>query len=75
MGYLGNYNFGFIKGSSKSFILVAYRFLIEIAKKTGKDMEVMALDMSRAFDTVDRNKLVEVLAGFVDEDEVRMVAC
>ena len=37
-----------------------------------REVLITGLDMSSAFDTIDRDKLIEVLKEFLDEDEVRI---
>ena len=33
----------------------------------------MGIDMSSAFDTIDRQKLVDIVESFLDEDEARII--
>ena len=41
--------------------------------KTAKEIYILGLDMSRAFDTIDRQKLLNELREIIDEDSWRMV--
>jgi hypothetical protein len=37
-----------------------------------REVLITGLDMSSAFDTINRDELIEVLEEFLDEDEVRI---
>ncbi len=69
---LGASNFGFIKERDKSELLWSYQWKSERAKKRKERFLVLGLDMSRAFDTPRRAKLLGLLAKILDEDCYRM---
>ena len=61
-------------GRSCGNVLWAYHMLITVVMKKHWLFWKMGIDMSRAFDTIDRNTIRRVLAdAAVDEDELRIV--
>ena len=49
------------------------RWLTSIIERKKKEIHILGIDLSRAFDTVNRNKLLQVITELVDEDAVRMI--
>ena len=72
--YLSASQAGFRKGRSTADIVWAYRWLAAKAIRYQREIYILGLDMSRAFDTIDRAKLVQILKEEVqlEEDEMRM---
>ena len=50
-----------------------YRWLCAKAQRQRVTIEFLCIDLSRAFDTIRRDKLLEVLQSFLDEPELRMI--
>ena len=53
--------------------MFGYRWLCAKAQRQGVTIEFICIDLSRAFDTIRRDKLLEVLQSFLDEPELRMI--
>ena len=63
----------FRHGRATTDIVAAYRWLIAKCVRYKTALEILGTDLSRAFDTISREKLLVVLAGILDEDELRLV--
>ena len=71
--YLSNSQAAYRESRSTTDIIWAHRFIIAKAMLYKEHVvKVTGLDMSSAFDTVNRAELLKVLEGIVDEDELRM---
>ena len=57
---------------STSDIVWAHRWLLAKAQTVDTTLYITGIDMSSAFDTVDREKLLNIIETFMDEDQVRM---
>lgn len=65
---------GFRKGRSTTDVVWTHKWLIASATTfQGKDYWILGVDLSQAFDTVNRRKLLEILKPIVDEDELSMI--
>ena len=64
---------GFRRGRSTADIVFGYRWLCAKAQRQRVTIEFLCIDLSRAFDTIRRDKLLEVLQSFLDEPELRMI--
>ncbi len=53
--------------------MFGYRWLCAKAQRHSITIEFLCIDLSRAFDTIRRDKLLEVLQSFLDEPELRMI--
>ena len=51
----------------------AHRWMISQVQHFKKVTYVLGIDLSKAFDTIDRTKLMEVLKNIVDEDSLRLI--
>ncbi|EGZ10137.1 hypothetical protein PHYSODRAFT_522882 [Phytophthora sojae] len=51
----------------------AHKWLCARVQRYRETIHVLGIDLSRAFDTIDRVKLVEVLQTFLHDDEVRLI--
>ena len=72
--YLSASQAGFRRGRSTADIVWAYRWLAAKATRYKSEIHILGLDMSRAFDTIDRAKLMTILKDEVglEEDEMRL---
>ena len=64
---------GFRRGRSTADVVFGYRWLCAKAQRQRITIEFLCIDLSRAFDTIRRDKLLEVLQSFLDEPELRMI--
>ena len=64
---------GFRRGRSTADVVFGYRWLCAKAQRQRVTIEFLYIDLSRAFDTIRRDKLLEVLQSFLDEPELRMI--
>ena len=64
---------GFRRGHSTADVVFGYRWLCAKALRQRVTIGFIGIDLSRAFDTIRRDKLLEVLQSFLDEHETRMV--
>ena len=72
--FTGAYQSGFKRGRSCADIVWAQRMLVSVVMSKHWDFHKMGIDMSRAFDTIKRLKILDVLklAG-CNEDDLRLV--
>ena len=72
--YLAASHAGFRRGRSTADIIWAHRWLAAKAIRYKAMIYILGLDMSRAFDTIDRAKLMSILRNEVrlEEDDLRM---
>ena len=54
-------------------MVFGYSWLCAKAQRCKWSAEILGLDMSRAFDTIRRDRLMEVLQMFLDESELRII--
>ena len=71
--YLSHTQSGFRPNRSTSDIVWAHRWLAAKAMKSKININITGIDMSAAFDTVDRQKLLEILQNILEEDEIRII--
>ena len=64
---------GFRLRRSPADVVFGYRWLCDKAQRQRLTIEFLCMDLSRAFDTIRRDKLLEVLQSFLDEPELRMI--
>ena len=64
---------GFRKGTSTSDVMWCKRWLAAKAQRFHWQCHILGLDMSRAFDTISRQKLLQVMSTIVHCDELRMI--
>ncbi len=64
---------GFRRGRSTADVLFGYRWLAAKTQRFQKSFRVLGIDMSRAFDTIRRDKLLTVLETFVNDSELRII--
>jgi len=71
--FLGPTQSGFRAGRSTSDVVWSQRWLAAKAMRSHWDCHVLGLDMSRAFDTIDRSKLLDVMRNVTGPDEVCII--
>ena len=64
---------GFRRGRSTADVVFGYRWLCAKAQRQRVTIKFLCIDLSRAFDTIRRDKLLEVLQSFLDEPVLRMI--
>ena len=60
-------------GRSTADVVFGYRWLCAKAQRHRVTVEFLGIDLSRAFDTIRRDKLLDTLQTFLDESELRML--
>ena len=58
---------------STSDIVWAYKWLIARTQVYQEQIYITGIDMSSAFDTIKREKLLEILSSFLENDELRII--
>ena len=71
--YLSLTQSGFRRGRSTADVVWSHRWLASVCQRYRTQINILGIDMSKAFDTIQRDCLLEVLQSFLDEDEMRMV--
>lgn len=71
--YLSHSQAAFHKKRSTSDVLWSYKFVMATVVRYQEIFYVMGLDLAKAFDTVDREKLLEIVSSLVDESEFRII--
>ena len=61
------------KHRSTSDLLWTYRHFMALTQKYAEEFTIMGIDLSKAFDCVDRTKLCTILQDILDEDEYRIL--
>ena len=71
--YLDPSQCGFRNNRSTSDIVWSHKWLI--SKTYAEDVEIFitGIDMTSAFDTIDRHLLLQILSSFLQEDEIRII--
>ena len=64
---------GFRRGRSTANVVFGYRWLCAKAQRHRVTVEFLGIDLSRAFDTIRRDKLLDTLQTFLGESELRMI--
>ena len=68
------YQFAYRRGRSTGDIVLIHKYLIAGAKSKGLEKVCMGIDMSKAFDTIDRSRLLNILkARGISEDNVTLI--
>ena len=66
--------FAYQRGRSTGDIVLIHKYLIAGAKSKGLERVCMGIDMSKAFDTIDRSRLLNILkARGISEDNVTLI--
>ena len=64
---------GFRRGRSTADVVFDYRWLCAKEQRHRVTVEFLGIDLSRAFDTIRRDKLLVTLQTFLDEYELQMI--
>lgn len=64
---------GFRQGRSTTDIVWSHRWLAAKSQRYHWIYSILGIDMSRAFDTIKRSRLLQVLSEFLQEDEVKII--
>ena len=64
---------GFSRGRSTADVLFGYRWLCAKAQRQRVSIEFLGIDLSGAFDTIRRDKLLDTLHTFLGESDLRMI--
>ena len=72
-GQLSQTQSAYRTGRSTTDIVWAYRWILAKVQEYDITMYVTGIDMSSAFDTMERNKLLEYTESFLDEDNQRIL--
>jgi hypothetical protein len=74
IAYISQNQNGYLSKRGPPDVVWMHRWLAALAVRYEKTVYVLGLDMSRAFDTIDRKRLMEILRDDVrlDDDELRM---
>ena len=71
--YLSKNQSGFRPERSTADVVWTHRWLAAKTLKEDVNIKISGIDMSAAFDTINRQKLLEILKTIVDEDEHRII--
>ena len=71
--YMSSSQSWFRRGRSTADVVFGYRWLYAKAQRHRVTVEFLGIDLSRAFDTIRRDKLLDTLQTFLDESELRMI--
>ena len=73
--YLSPCQSGFRSGRSTADAVYSYRWLAARCQRVKEDIAILGIDMSKAFDTISRPKLMNVLETIVNPDELHLIQC
>lgn len=71
--YLDQSQCGFRQNRGTGDAVWAHKFMVAKAIKYKWKVHILGIDLSKAFDTVNREKLVQVLQTFVGTDELKLI--
>ena len=71
--YLSHSQSGFRPDRSTAGVVWAHKWLAAKTKKEDVEIKITGIDMSSAFDTIDRQTLLDILREIVEEDELRII--
>ena len=71
--YLSHSQSGFRPDRSTADVAWAHKWLAAKTKKEDVEIKITGIDMSSAFDTIDRQTLLDILREIVEEDELRII--
>ena len=71
--YLSPTQSGFRAGRSTADLVWSHRWFSATCQHYRREMTILGIDMSKAFDCIHRDKLLTVLESFLTEDDVRLV--
>ena len=71
--YLSSSQSGFRRERNTADVVFGYRWICAKAQRHRVTVEFLGIDLSRAFDTIRRDKLLDTLQTFLAESELRMI--
>ncbi|OWZ09125.1 RxLR effector protein [Phytophthora megakarya] len=71
--FLSPHQSGFRPSRSTADAVWAHRWIAARAQRYKERFHILGIDLSRAFDTVNRDKLLSVLKPILDDDEIRLI--
>lgn len=71
--YLSHSQSGFRRDRSTSDVVWTHRWLAAKVRAENVEIKITGVDMSAAFDTINRQKLLNILKDIIDEDELRLI--
>ena len=71
--YLSAGQSGFQPGRGTADVVYGYRWMAAKSQRYQEAIEILGIDMSRAFDTIKRDRLMHILETFLDDSELRMI--
>ncbi|GFO27527.1 endonuclease-reverse transcriptase [Plakobranchus ocellatus] len=72
--YVSNSQSGFRPNRSTSDVVWAHRWITaKVLNATEVKVNITGIDMSAAFETINRTKILEILRDIIDEDELRII--
>ncbi|KAE8912431.1 hypothetical protein PF003_g3837 [Phytophthora fragariae] len=71
--FLSPHQCGFRMYRSTADAVWMHRWLCARVQRYQERIHVLGIDLSRAFDTIDRHKLLDVLRTFLSDDDIRLV--
>ena len=73
MTFLSQSQRAYMEGRSTCDVVWSYRWILAKVQEVKIRIYVIGIDMSSAFDTIDRNKLIQITESFLGEDEARFI--
>ncbi|XP_065195602.1 uncharacterized protein LOC135827008 [Sycon ciliatum] len=74
-GYLSLNQSGFRSGRSTGDVVYSYRWLSARCQRVASEISILGIDMSKAFDTISRVRLIDILSSVIDHDELHIIQC
>jgi len=71
--FLSPHQSGFRPSRSTPDAVWAHRWIAACAQRCKERFHILGIDLSRAFDTVNRDILLSVLEPLLDDDEIRLI--
>jgi exonuclease III len=71
--YMPKTQCGFQPNRSATEVVWTYRWMTSCAEKYDKEFSIMGIDMSKAFDSINRELLLKILKDIIPEDELRII--
>ncbi|GFS07152.1 endonuclease-reverse transcriptase [Elysia marginata] len=71
--YLSPSQAGFRQNRSTADIVWSHKWLISKVQKIKEEFTLLGIDMTPAFDTINRSKLIDICETFLEEDEIRII--
>ena len=71
--YLSASQSGFRTDRSTSDIVFAHKWMVGRIEHYKEEFTILGIDMSSAFDTIDRGKLLSILTTFLNQDDLKLI--